>query len=552
MKKIISIIITLCILLTTTYAYNLTKIINGKQQITTMNEGENITLIYNDKVGYSFAGWSATGITLANPTSKTINITMPANDVTITASTSTVSGYTLTVVINGVTEVSQKVPGESVTLTAVPASGYTFSGWTASGITLANTATVTFTMPENNVTVEANFVESHTHSYSEATCIIAPTCSCGATNGNALGHSYSEATCTEVATCSRCGETSGEALGHDFTGGTRTCNVNGSTDEVKCSRCDETESQICTHEYTITATQKSNGIITLNVTTVKAGGSATATIVANSGYDIKSVIVNETNQGTITSYSFSNITSNQTITAEYIKQAIITNSNVAIGAYISYNPSSTSYTVSTGDSGYTSSQNFNPSSTTSWRVMYNNEGQLDIVSADSVGNVSLKGVTGYAKAVDTLNNIGNAYVNSTYATKGRHIGSASSSIGTITTPITWEYTYNQGNTGSPYSETLYITDLNQLKKNSLLHSSGNVWLASRGLGANSEYSHGIVRIMNKSGGIVNTNGPCLVYPDGSVEENVGTRGVRPVVSLRSEIRITGGSGTSTDPYQISI
>ncbi len=40
---------------------------------------------------------------------------------------------------------------------------------------------------------------AHTHSYAVATCTKAATCSCGATNGKALGHQYKEGSCT------RCG-----------------------------------------------------------------------------------------------------------------------------------------------------------------------------------------------------------------------------------------------------------------------------------------------------------------------------------------------------------
>ena len=40
---------------------------------------------------------------------------------------------------------------------------------------------------------------THTHSYSGATCTTPAKCSCGATNGSALGHSYSN------GVCSRCG-----------------------------------------------------------------------------------------------------------------------------------------------------------------------------------------------------------------------------------------------------------------------------------------------------------------------------------------------------------
>ena len=51
-------------------------------------------------------------------------------------------------------------PGEKVTIKAdAPASGYTFNGWTADGVTLADSSanTTTFVMPEKNVKISANW-----------------------------------------------------------------------------------------------------------------------------------------------------------------------------------------------------------------------------------------------------------------------------------------------------------------------------------------------------------------------------------------------------------
>lgn len=237
---------------------------------------------------------------------------------------------------------------------------------------------------------------------------------------------------------------------------------------------------------------------------------------------------------------------------EEVKTEVIENSEVEIGAYIAYTPSCTSYIVTTNESGYTSDQEFNPSTTTSWRVMYNNAGQLDIVSADSVqttsdANLYLRGSTGYAQAVDTLNNLGNAYVNSTYATSGRHIGSTSSSVGTIDT-TTYPLTY--GVSGSPYTDTYYSTDVIQLTDNDLLHSSGITWLASRYLRTNVSRSLFGVRELLADDGI---NEYYLYYTGrgGGTLSDDYAHGVRPVVSLDSGIRIVSGSGTSSDPYVIS-
>jgi len=295
-------------------SYTLTTTINNVKEVTTREAGESITLNANTEEGYVFTGWDALGITLEDTTLSTITFIMPENDVEIKATY--LEAYTLTTIIDDVEEITQRKAGESVTVIAVTSEGCTFVNWNATGITLEDTtsSTITFIMPENNVEIEAIY---HLHDYDDATCTEVARCSiCGATSGSALGHDYGEATCTDIATCKRCGATSGSALGHSYKG-TRTCNVNGSTDSVQCIRCSATENQTCIHTYTITAGPTTNGTITLSATTVLAGGSATATITPNDRYLVSGVTVNGTSKGTITSYTFSNVTSNQTINATF-------------------------------------------------------------------------------------------------------------------------------------------------------------------------------------------------------------------------------------------
>lgn len=68
----------------------------------------------------------------------------------------------------------------------------------------------------------------HIHSFQPATCIAPQTCSCGATEGEALGHTWKDASCVAPKTCSVCSATEGEPLevpnkenyhGHIYTGG---------------------------------------------------------------------------------------------------------------------------------------------------------------------------------------------------------------------------------------------------------------------------------------------------------------------------------------------
>lgn len=57
---------------------------------------------------------------------------------------------------------------------------------------------------------------THTHSYSNATCTEPAKCSCGATNGSALGHKWQDATCQAPKTCSVCKTIEGNKLKHTY------------------------------------------------------------------------------------------------------------------------------------------------------------------------------------------------------------------------------------------------------------------------------------------------------------------------------------------------
>jgi len=58
-------------------------------------KGAAVTVNAGIRDGYDFSGWTASGITLANPYSATATFTMPANAVTLTAAWGPVNGYTL-------------------------------------------------------------------------------------------------------------------------------------------------------------------------------------------------------------------------------------------------------------------------------------------------------------------------------------------------------------------------------------------------------------------------------------------------------------------------
>jgi len=148
---------------------------------------QSVTVSAGSKPGYIFNGWTASGVTLSNPSNNSVTFTMPSNDVTLTAVWE-INSYSVTVnlaALGYTTELSssQHAPGTTVSITGhggTPPSGYNFNGWTVNsgGVTLADptSVTTTFTMPSNNVTVTAGWV---------------PQCSCVGHTCSCVGHTCS-------------------------------------------------------------------------------------------------------------------------------------------------------------------------------------------------------------------------------------------------------------------------------------------------------------------------------------------------------------------------
>ncbi|MCX5883813.1 MAG: hypothetical protein NTU74_19070, partial [Deltaproteobacteria bacterium] len=73
-----------------------------------------------------------------------------------------------------------------------------------------------------------------------------------------------------------------------------------------------------TTTYSISASAGANGAISPSGSvSVSQGASRAFTITANTGYKVQSVLVDGTSVGAVTSYSFSNVTANHTISATF-------------------------------------------------------------------------------------------------------------------------------------------------------------------------------------------------------------------------------------------
>ena len=132
--------------------------------LTAVRVGTELVATAAEKDGYTFTGWEVAGLpTDVDTTKATISFTMPANNVTLKAQYKK-NTYTLTV--DGVDE--QHDFEENVTVTAQPVEGKTFTGWEVTGLPAdvdTTKATISFTMPANNVTLKAQYTENAPKTY---------------------------------------------------------------------------------------------------------------------------------------------------------------------------------------------------------------------------------------------------------------------------------------------------------------------------------------------------------------------------------------------------
>lgn len=140
-------------------SYNLT--VTGGTGGGVFIQGTSITITANEPtIGKKFSGWTIEGISGLDTTKTSLTFNMPANAVTATANYEDIE-YTVTV--NGGTVDKAKAKyGETVTITATVPTGKRFVEWTSeSGSIFADktNATTTFTMPAEDVTVEATFAD---------------------------------------------------------------------------------------------------------------------------------------------------------------------------------------------------------------------------------------------------------------------------------------------------------------------------------------------------------------------------------------------------------
>ena len=216
------------------------------------------------------------------------------------------------------------------------------------------------------------------------------------------------------------------------------------------------------------------------------------------------------------------------------------------------------------------------------RVLYNDETHgLQIVSDDNVEDVTLGSgdttvtaddfiydgtltlsdnfkiaAASYNNAVDTLNKKAEEYMG-TKAIDARSIGSIATleegkfqgdTSGMFTGTETYLETYGL-NGKFKDEDTNYNEDVNQI--NALdLYATDYTWLASRYVGSRSSGTGFYVRGLDTSGTVGYYRYLCYVYSSGNAGISSATFGFRPVFLLSSDVVISSGDGSESNPYVI--
>ena len=200
-----------------------------------------------------------------------------------------------------------------------------------------------------------------------------------------------------------------------------------------------------------------------------------------------------------------------------------------------------------------------PSGDLACRVLYDSSSGygVQLITSDTVTDSYTLGSSNfttskdsYNNAISTLNSAVSSYNNSTYSTV-RCVGSVPNN------PNQDNAGYHTTQFGSDYNgqfkdkDTNYEADYDQMGTLGIRNIGKSYWLASRDVSSSSRYSYFRVRYVDYSGSLYG-NDLCYVGSSGNTRAYSYSRGLRPVFTLKSDIKVTGGNGESGTPYTLGV
>jgi hypothetical protein len=251
--------------------------------------------------------------------------------------------------------------------------------------------------------------------------------------------------------------------------------------------------------------------------------------------------------------------------------------DLALGDYFTLVPDSDGYTVLSSDTGYSTDAFINPQELTLWRVVKkNSDGTYDAVSEYiSNSKVRFKGKQAYANYPDILKNIAAQYAKSGYTVGTRALGYDGQTLRISNIDdfdvLFEEYQENYNHyytptknvgVGEEYQggirgDTLYLKDSQMVSQfyrtyedygmlayqyNSSSHEEESIcyWIPSRYV----YEERASLRYINYNG----TLSFSVVYNENGDATDDTTCGIRPIITIKANLRIIDGTGNKSQPY----
>jgi uncharacterized repeat protein (TIGR02543 family) len=301
--------------------------------------GTVVTLTVNPVNGYVFTGWSggasgsATSVTVTMDGNKTVtaNFQLPSSTYTLTTAAAPTAGGSVSRSINAASYNS----GTVVTLTATPAAGYVFTGWSGGATGTASYVAVTM---DANKTVTANF-EAITYTLTTAA---APTAG-GSVSRSINAASYNSGTVVTL--------TATPAAGYSFTGwsGSATGTASSVAVTMDANKTVTANFEAITYTLTTAAAPTAGGSVSrsINAASYNSGTVVTLTATPAAGYVFTGWSGSAT--GTASSVAVT-MDANKTVTANFqpiTYYTLITLANPTAGGWVARSPNAVTYPAGT-------------------------------------------------------------------------------------------------------------------------------------------------------------------------------------------------------------
>ena len=180
------------------------------------------------------------------------------------------------------------------------------------------------------------------------------------------------------------------------------------------------------------------------------------------------------------------------------------------------------------------------------------------VEGDKYGNETYFNVAknSYNNALKTLYDKAQEYLNKTYATSSRCVGSKPDDPDWDTNEMfkadsSYTYMTNYNNIFK-IADLNYQIDVEQMSSDNLniVNTGKDYWLGSHDINLHEDRCYFIIEAVNAEG-TVHDNPLCTVFSTGKLDSKNHSFGFRPVFTLKPEIKITNGNGIET-PYTLAL